>query len=444
MAGIFKAYDIRGIVPDELDSRTAYLIGRAVGVFLAGSPLVVSRDMRISGPEIGDALIDGMTDSGRDVVDAGLLSTPGNYFVIGHYGYPGGVQVTASHNGKDYNGFKLSREDVIPVSYETGIGEVEAMVKENRFPPAARKGKVAKREVLADYNEHVLSFARDIKPLKLVIDGGNGMAGRMLPGILERLPCEVVPLYFEPDGTFPNHEPNPLKAENLADLQKAVVEHDADLGFAFDGDCDRVALIDETGAVVPNDLAGALIAGQVLAEEPGATIICDPRSSWAVKEEIIAAGGTPYVERVGHAYIKATLRRLKAPFALELSGHYYYRDNFHADSGDIGMISILNLLSKEGKPLGELIRPLRRYHCTGEINFEVADKDAKVQEITEKFSDGRLSRVDGITVEYDDWWFNVRKSNTEPLLRLVLEGRTRELMEAGYARVQPMLGKPEE
>ncbi|HUW55714.1 MAG TPA: phosphomannomutase/phosphoglucomutase [Planctomycetota bacterium] len=443
MAGIFKAYDIRGIVPEELDRRTAYLVGRALGVFLGAGPLVVSRDMRLSGPEIAGALIEGITDSGRDVVDAGLLSTPANYFTIGHYGYPGGAQVTASHNPKQYNGFKMSREQAIPLSYETGIAEIERMVTENRFPPAARKGKVGQRDVQPDYTEHVLSFAHDIKPLKLVIDAGNGMAGKMLPPILGKLPCEVVELYFEPDGTFPNHDANPLKDENLEELRRTVVKEQADLGIAFDGDADRVGFVDETGTVIPNDLAGALIARQVLSEETGATIIYDPRSSWAVKEEITAAGGTPHVERVGHAYMKATMRKLGAPFGLELSGHFYFRDNFCADSGVIAMIAVLNLLSRDGVSMSALIKPLKRYHSTGEINFEVQDKDAKIEEVSTKFSDGRQSRVDGVTVEYDNWWFNVRKSNTEPLLRLLLEGRTLDQMKEGYARVQAVLGEPE-
>ena len=308
MAGIFKAYDIRGIVPDQLDGRTAYLVGRALGVFLGAGPLVVSRDMRVSGPEIAGALVEGITDSGRDVVDAGILSTPANYFAIGHYGYPGGVQVTASHNPKEYNGFKMSREDAIPLSYETGIGEIERMVAQDRFPPAARKGKVGQRDVQADYTEHVLSFVRHIKPMKLVIDAGNGMAGKMLPPILEKLPCEVVDLYFEPDGTFPNHDANPLKDENLEELRQTVVKERADLGIAFDGDADRVGFVDETGAVIPNDLAGALVARQVLSEETGATIVYDPRSSWAVKEEITAGGGTPHVERVGHAEAAGPVR----------------------------------------------------------------------------------------------------------------------------------------
>ena len=441
MAGIFKAYDIRGVVPDELDRKTAYLIGRAVGVLLGGSPLVVSRDMRLSGPEFAGGIIDGITESGRDVVDAGLLSTPANYFAVGHYGYPGGVMVTASHNPKEYNGFKVSREDVIPVSYETGLDEIERMVKEANFPPAARKGKVGHRDVLADYARHVLSFVRDIRPMKVVIDAGNGMDGKMLPPILKELPGEFVRLYFELDGTFPHHGSNVLLVDNLRDLRRAVLAEGAALGVAIDGDADRVAFIDEHAEVIPNDLVGALMARQVLREEPGAAVIYDPRSSRAVREEILAAGGMPRVERVGHSYMKATMRRLEAPFGLELSGHFYFRDNFCADSGVIAMIALLNLLSKEQRPLSELIRPLQRYSSTGEINFEVQDKDGKIEEIARTFADGRQSRVDGITVEYDDWWFNVRKSNTEPLLRLTLEGKTRRLMDSGLARVEPVLGK---
>lgn len=440
MAGIFKAYDIRGVVPAELDTKTAYLIGRAVAVFLAKSPVLVSRDMRLSGPEIAGALVDGITDSGRDVVDAGLLSTDANYFAVGRYDYPGGVQVTASHNPPQYNGFKFCRENAIPVSYETGIGEIERMVKRNEFPPAARKGKVGHRDALADFAAHVLSFARGIAPLKVVIDAGNGMAGRMLPPILSQLPLNVTPLYFELDGTFPNHEPNPLKAENVVALQKAVLAQKADIGIAFDGDADRVGFVDDKGEIVPNDLAGALIARQVLGDSPGAAVIVDPRSSRATSEEIVAAGGRPVVERVGHSYMKGTMRRLKAPFGLELSGHFYFRDNYYADSGHIAMIAMLNLLSRERKPFSEVVRPLRRYAPTGEINYEVADKDAKIEEIARKFRDGRQTRIDGITVDYDDWWFNVRKSNTEPLLRLTLEGNTKEIRDRGLAAVEALLG----
>ncbi len=441
MAGIFKAYDIRGVVPTELDAKTAYLIGRAVAVFLNKSPILVSRDMRTSSPEIAAALIDGITDSGRDVVDAGLLSTDANYFAIGHYDYSGGVQVTASHNPPQYNGFKISREQALPVSYETGIGDIERMVKENVFPPAARKGKVGQRDALADFAAHVLSFSRGIAPLKVVVDAGNGMAGRMMPPVFGRLPITTTPLYFDLDGRFPNHEPNPLKAENVRALQKEVLDRKADIGIAFDGDADRVGFVDEKGEILPNDLAGALIARQVLQENPGSHIVVDPRSSRATSEEIVAAGGKAQIERVGHSYMKATMRRLKAPFGLELSGHFYFRDNFYADSGAIAMMCMLNLLSRERKPFSEIARPLRRYSTTGEVNYEVPDKDAKIEEIAKTFRDGRQTRIDGITVDYDDWWFNVRKSNTEPLLRLTLEGNTPEARNKGLARIEPLLGK---
>ena len=299
---------------------------------------------------------------------------------------------------------------------------------------------MGQRDALADFAAHVLSFARGLGPLRVVIDAGNGMAGRMLPPILSQLPLRVTPLYFELDGMFPNHEANPLKAENVVALQNSVRENRADIGIAFDGDADRVGFVDDKGEIVPNDLAGALIARQVLIENPAASVIVDPRSSWVTSEEIVAAGGRPVIERVGHSYMKGTMRRLKAPFGLELSGHFYFRDNFYADSGHIAMIAMLNLLSRERKPFSELVRPLRRYSATGEINFEVADKDAKIEEIARTFKDGRQTRIDGITIEYADWWFNVRKSNTEPLLRLTLEGKTPELRDTGLAKVEPMLG----
>ncbi len=440
--GIYKAYDIRGVYPDELDEKLTCKIGRAIATFLDAGPILVSRDMRLSGPQLTEALIDGITDQGCDVIDAGLLSTPANTFATANYGYAGGVQVTASHNPSEYNGFKISRKDAVPLSGDTGIPDIQRLAEADEFPAASRKGTVKKINAEADYAEHVLSFLGDVKPLKIVVDVANGMGAKMLPPIMERIPCEFVKLFFELDGSFPNHDSNVLLPANLEDLRRAVVENEADVGFALDGDGDRCAFVDDVGEIVGCDLAGALIAREVLSKEPGATIICDPRSSWAVHEEIRSAGGTPEVERVGHAFIKTRLRNTGAPFGLELSGHYYYRDNFCCDSAAITIIKMINLLGAEGKPLSELIRPLRRYHTTGEVNFEVADKDAKIVEIEEKFSDGKLSHIDGVTVEYADWWFNVRKSNTEPLLRLTLEGKTAELRDEGFARLKELLGQP--
>jgi len=440
--GIFKAYDIRGVYPDELNEQTAYAIGRAFTQVLGKKLLTLSRDMRPSSEPLGKACIEGITDAGVDVVDVGLVSTPANYFAIAYYGYPGGLQVTASHNPARYNGFKLSREKAIPFSYETGIGEVERRVTEKDLGPAPGGGSVATRDITSDYTEFMLTFAGDIRPMTIVLDAGNGMAGKMWPPVLEKLPVKLIPMYTELDGTFPNHEANPLKEENLRDVCAKVKEMGADLGIAADGDADRCVFIDERGEPVRSDLISTLIALEILQKEPGATIIYDPRSSWAFREEVEKAGGKAMVERVGHAYMKATLRQRGAAFGGELSGHYYFRDFFCADNGLLALIKVLNLLAQEGRPLSELIRPINRYFHSGEINFEVEDKDAVIEEAGRKYGDGRISHVDGITVEYDDWWFNLRKSNTEPLVRLNLEARSEGAMKDKLAALEGFLGKP--
>lgn len=437
---IFKAYDIRGIYPSQLSEDTAYRIGRAFAQIVGKSPLVVSRDMRPSSIPLSEAVTRGINDSGLDVVDVDTISTPANYFAIAYYEHAGGLQVTASHNPAQYNGFKLSRQKAIPLSYETGICEIERRVTDDDLGPAPGGGSVSTRDIMDDYVNFMLEFADEIKPMTVVLDAANGMAGKTWVPVLERLPVTLVPLYTELDGTFPNHEANPLKEENLRDVCAKVKEVGADLGVAADGDADRCVFIDERGEPVRSDLISTLIAVEVLAKEPGATIIYDPRSSWAFREEVEKAGGKATVERVGHAYMKATLRNKGAAFGGELSGHYYFRDFFCADNGLLALIKMLNLLTREGKPLSELIRPISRYYHTGEINFEVEDKDACIEAAAQKYSDGRISRVDGVTVEYDDWWFNLRKSNTEPLVRLNLEARTPELMEIRKSELKESLG----
>ncbi|MCD6404739.1 MAG: phosphomannomutase/phosphoglucomutase [Planctomycetes bacterium] len=439
---IFKAYDIRGIYPDELDEALMKKIGNAVAQFIDGERLLVSRDMRKSGESLSKAFIDGATDAGVDCVDAGLLSTPGNYFAIASYGFPGGVEITASHNPKQYNGLKVSRENAIPVGSETGLAEIEKMVTGGEYKTASVKGKVTRMSVIEDLKKHVLKFASGIKPLKVAIDAGNGMAGLTLPAVLDELPIETERLYFDLDGAFPNHEANPLKAENMRDLQEAVRRSGADLGVAFDGDADRCAFVDEKGEIIPCDLVTAIIARDMLKDEPGGLVLYDLRSSRVVPEEIEAAGGRGLAERVGHAFMKATLREKNGLCAGELSGHYYFRDNFYADSAAIGFVKLLNVISAAGIPLSEIVKPLRRYFNTGEVNFEVEDKDAKIREMAGAFGDAKISYLDGISVEYDDWWFNVRKSNTEPLLRLVLEAKTQILRDEGFRRVSKIIGKP--
>jgi phosphomannomutase len=440
--GIFKAYDVRGVYPTELDEKLMRKIGNATAQYLDADKIVVSRDMRLSGESLMRAFVEGATDAGVDCVDAGLLSTPGNYFAIANYGFKGGVAITASHNPKQYNGLKVSRENAVPVGGESGLAEIEKMVIHGEYKTAAVKGSVTKMTVLPELQKHALQFADKIKPLKVVIDAGNGMAGLVLPGILEKLPIKTTRLFFDLDGSFPNHEANPLKHENIRDLQIAVKETRADFGVAFDGDSDRCAFVDEKGEAIPCDFITAVIARDVLRREPGAIILYDCRSSRAVREDIAAAGGRAFPERVGHAYMKATLREKDGAFAGELSGHYYFRENFYCDSADIAFVRMLNVISAAGKPLSEIVKPLRRYSSTGEVNFRVDDKDAKISEISRTFADGSISYLDGITVEYPDWWFNVRKSNTEPLLRLVLEGNTAKLRDDGFKRLKSIIGEP--
>ncbi len=437
--GIFKAYDIRGVVPKDLDARTAYRIGRAVPKVLGAGSVVVGRDMRISGEELVGELLRGISEAGAEAVDMGLCTTPMHYYAVGFGGYGGGVMVTASHNPGKYNGFKLSRAGAAPVSYDTGIGEIERLVGGELPPKADGPGGVRRVDHWPDCRKHFLEFTKGIDSLKVAVDTGNGMSGRFLPEIFASLQCELVPLYFELDGTFPNHEANPLKRENMVDLVEKVREVGADIGVAFDGDGDRCMFVDERGEIVSSDLITALIAHEVLEASPGAAILYDLRSSRVVPEEIKKAGGVPVRTRVGHSFMKAILREHESPFGGELSGHYYFRDHYYSDSAELAMLFMLRLLSKSGKKMSELIAPLRRYSATGEINFEVDDKDAKIEHLAEAFSDGEQGRLDGLTVRYADWWFNVRKSNTEPVLRLNLEASTPELRDEARARVEKAL-----
>ena len=449
MAGVFKAYDVRGLYPSQVDERLAFAIGfHYRGILEAddigrGATVVVSHDMRDSSPPLAAALTEGLRTAGLGVVQIGLATTPMNYFAIGSLRASGGIQVTASHNPAGYNGFKLSRRDAIPVSADTGIGALEQLVATTTVPAAAPRAPVSQRDVTAAYREHVLSFVRHREPrLKVAVDVANGMA-TIYRGLLEELNLELVPLYFGLDGSFPNHEANPLKVENLRDLQRAVREHGCALGVAFDGDADRAIFVDGDGRPIGADLVTALLAGPMLERHPGAAIVYDIRSSWATREAIAAAGGRPVRERVGHSFMKATMRRLDSPFGGELAGHFYYRDNFFADSSLITVIEVLNAVRRAGRPLGALLEPYRSYHGTGEINFHVEDKDGMIRRLAAEFADANADYLDGITVEYADWWFNVRPSNTEPLLRLVLEARTAELLDQARRRLLAILGAPE-
>jgi phosphomannomutase len=429
---VFKAYDVRGIYPDELDEEGAYAIGRAYVEHFEPRTIAVGRDMRASAPAMAAAAIDGAVDAGADVVDIGMVGTEMLYCAVGELGLEGGIAVTASHNPKDYTGMKIVRRGALPVGGDSGLLEIRDRALAG-FGDAERHGAVAQADVWPAFVERVLSFvdAGAIKPLRVVIDAANGMAGAMLPPVLERVPIDAVRCFFEPDGTFPNHEPNPLLPENREFIVRKTLEEGADFGVAFDGDADRCFFVDDTGEFVPGDFATALFAESILAKEPAGKVIYDVRASWAVPETIERAGGAPLVNRVGHAFIKHRMRQEDAVFAGEVSGHYYFRDFFQADSGVIPFLLMLERVSQAEKPLSEILRPFReRYFITGEINSTVSDVPVKLQELKERFGrEGRVSHLDGVSVDADDWHFNVRPSNTEPLLRLNLEARTQKLME---------------
>lgn len=432
---IFKAYDIRGIVPTELNEEIAEGIGRAFVTFLKCDSVVVGRDVRASGPALFDALARGITSQGADVIDIGNCDTP--MFYYSSKDAPAAMMVTASHNPKEYNGFKLCRENAIPISGDTGIKDIEAIFNNKSFAPATRTGKITRKNTRDAFVAFTRTFARftGTPRIRMVADCANGSGTFTYPYIFEGLPLDFIPLFMEPDGTFPNHEANPLIAENMRDLQKKVLAEKADLGIAADGDADRCMFVDETGALPRADVIGALIAKEMLKSNPGDAVLYDLRSTRAVAEEITAGGGRPVKCRVGHAFIKKQMRENKAVFAAELSGHFYFREHSYTESSAIAAISILNLMHETGKKLSELIAPIMRYAHSGEINFKVKDKDTVLKKLETAFPGGAVAHMDGLSVDFDDWWFNVRASNTEPLLRLNLEAPTPEQMEAHKAKL---------
>jgi phosphomannomutase len=429
-AKVFKAYDVRGIYPGELDEAGAEAIGRAYVEHFEPKRIAVGRDMRLSSPSMQRAVMRGAADAGAEVLDLGLVGTEMVYFAVGSLELEGGIMVTASHNPKQYTGMKLVRRGALPVGGDSGLLDLRDLIEAGNWR-AGDPGEVRELDIWPSYVDRVLSFVDvdAINPLKVVIDAANGMAGTMLPPVLERLPVEATRCYFEPDGSFPNHEPNPLLPENREFIIRKTLEDGADLGIAFDGDADRCFFVDDTGEFVPGDFVTALFAESLLAREPGAKIIYDVRASRAVPDTIEHLGGVPLVNRVGHAFIKARMRKEDAAFAGEVSGHYYFRDFSQADSGVVPFLLMLELISKRGR-LSELLAPLRsRYFITGELNTPVPDVALKIQELKERYADGRVSHLDGISVDFDDWHFNVRPSNTEPLLRLNLEATSQQLME---------------
>ena len=426
---IFKAYDVRGVVPDDLDDDLARTIGGAYATITDGRPILIGRDCRLSSPGLAAALAEGVTAQGSDVIDLGLASTDLLYFASGSLDLPG-IMITASHNPKQYNGLKFCRSGARPVGEDTGLRDIRALV-ETGLTPSAHRGSVEQRNLLDAYVEHVLRFVDvdAMRPLVVVADTANGMGGLVAPAVFERLPITAHYLFPELDGTFPNHPADPLNPENQKDLKAAVLEHGADVGLAFDGDADRVFLVDEHAEDVSGSLLTAIVAVSMLRAEPGAKIVHNLICSWVVPETIRAAGGEPVRTRVGHSFIKQVMADTGAIFGGEHSGHYYFRENYRADSGLIAGVVALGELSASGGSLSALLAPYRRYWDSGEINSVVADQAGKIEELAAIHADGRLDRLDGLTIEYEDWWCNVRPSNTEPLLRLNVEARSKELLD---------------
>jgi phosphomannomutase len=431
---VFKAYDARGIYPTDIDEDGAYAIGRAYVEQFEPKRIAVGRDMRMSAPAMAAAFSDGAADAGSDILDLGMVGTEMVYFAVGDLGLDGGVAVTASHNPKQYTGMKIVRAGALPVGGDSGLLDIRnRAVRIEGRGASGERGTIEPYDIWPSWVERVLSFVDvdAIQRRRIVIDAANGMAGAMLPPVLERLPVDAIRCFFEPDGTFPNHEPNPLLPENREFIVAKTLEEGADFGVAFDGDADRCFFVDDAGEFVPGDFVTALLSESVLEKTPGAKIIYDLRASWAVPETVERAGGVPLVNRVGHAFIKHRMRQEGAVFGGEVSGHYYFRDFSQADSGVVPFLLMLELISRRRQRLSDILAGYReRYFITGELNTPVADVDAKLAELERRFGqEGEVGHLDGLSVDAADWHMNVRPSNTEPLLRLNLEARTPELME---------------
>jgi len=450
---IFKAYDIRGIYREQITEEDAWKIGCATARFLRSllsgykrgqanaQSLCVGRDMRTHSEPLAAALMEGINSTGANVIDIGMIDTPQMYFAINHLGTCGGVQVTASHNPAKYNGFKISGLDAKPVGADTGLKDIKHIAMALLHTKGTANGSVKKRDLTGDYKNHVLKFLRPNKQkLKIAVDASNGMAGKMVPAVFGDLPLEIIPINFEHTGKF-KHEPNPLVEKYLAQVKTAVKKNECHFGVCFDGDADRLIMVDEKSRTIGCDLLTALMAPYFLKIKPKSTIVYDLRSSRVVAEEIIKHGGTPRRERVGHSFMKKALRDSHAVFGGELSGHFYYSDNFHTDSALITLVHVLNIVGEADVPISELIKPLRRYHCSGEINFKVDDKQTKLEELARRYGDGQIDHLDGITIGYKDWWFNSRPSNTEPLLRLNVEAKTKELLDEKLSEIEAQLGR---
>jgi phosphomannomutase len=433
---IFKAYDVRGLYPSEVNEEAARQIGRGFVAYLQAKRIAVSRDMRVSSPSVAAAFIEGARAQGADVVDYGMMGTDMMYYAVARDGLDGGAQITASHNPKEYNGIKMVRREAFPLSGDAGIGDIRDMITTGQLPPPAdTPGQLSQKDVLNDYVERVLGFIDPaiIKPFNVVLDAGNGIGGLVAPLLFKRLPCRTTSLCMDVDGTFPNHEANPLIEENRRDIVERVKEEKADIGIAWDGDADRVFFIDGTGEFVAGDFVTALLAEAFLIKHPGSKIVYDVRASYAVKDIVDKYGGTALMNRVGHAFFKRRMREENAIFGGEVTGHYYFRDFYYADNGFIPALLILELMSRKGQTLAELLAPLReKYFISGEINTrlkEMGMAQEKMDGLAAMYTEGRVYTIDGVSAEFYDWHFNVRASNTEPLLRLNLEATTQDKME---------------
>ena len=427
LARIFKAYDVRGVVPEELNADVARLIGAAFAEWSGVSEILVGRDSRLSSPDLAAALIEGITSRGADAVDLGLASTDLVYFASGSLARAA-VMITASHNPKEYNGLKFCLPGAKPVGEGSGLEEIRTLAEKGEEILGTGRGTATSTDLLERYVDHVLGFvdAAQMRPLTVAVDTANGMGGLVVPAVMARLPVTLHHLYPELDGTFPNHPADPIDPENQRDLKASVLEHHADVGMAFDGDADRIFLVDERASDVSGSLLTALVAASMLEREPGAKVVYNVICSWVVPEVIREHGGEPIRSRVGHSFIKQVMAETGAIFGGEHSGHYYFRENYRADSGLIAGVIALGELSRETRPLSELLQPYRRYADSGEINLRVDDPKGAIERTAEALTEGRQDRLDGLTVEFDDWWCNVRPSNTEPLLRVNVEAKTEE------------------
>ncbi|MFH1096955.1 MAG: phosphomannomutase/phosphoglucomutase [Candidatus Desantisbacteria bacterium] len=442
-SSMFKAYDIRGIYPDQLNEDVIYQIGKAFVEFVKPKTVAIGYDIRLSSPSLFIALSQGIMDMGVAVVDLGEVSTDMVYFAVPWLGCDSGIMLTASHNPPQYNGMKMVREQSIPISGDTGIYEIRDLAIKQEFTSSDKKGVLTSRDIYDEYVKHILSFINPevLKPYKIVADAGNGVGGKVVSGIVKRLPVEIIPMNFEPDGRFPNGEPNPLLEEKRVEIIERVKHEKADLGVAWDGDADRCFFIDENGDFIDGYYITALLAEAFLKKKPGSKIIFDPRLIWANIDVVKQYNGIPLINKSGHAFIKERMRTEDALFAGEMSGHYYFKDNYYADNGMIPLVLILELMSITNKSLAELLLPLKsKYFISGEINCVVDSPAEKIREIEEYYKDGEITRIDGLSVEYQEWRFNLRSSNTEPLIRLNIEAKSKGLLEEKTGELRNRLG----